>query len=400
MADERVLPDVTYPGASADTDILQLVIESEKGQGGQGVNRTWLGSTSDVPVLTSDANGLRLLNPDTGGLSIWPSPSGPALYNPTTQNLLLLAGAGGVLASKDDGTTAPSAVIVSGSAAGGILSGTFPNPGLAAGLSPTFTNLTVTGNETVGGTLGVTGATTVGGTLGVTGLATLGALTATGNVALGDANADIHTMIGVLTVRNAAGTAVPLFVDVGNGRTIVGGATPLGADLTPCLQVIGRLYVAPETDNDTALQIRRGAGAAVGVTLGLNATADLVVKDVTDTEVVRVGAGASAYQLYVTGAAAITSTLNVTGLTTLSAKLTVSTGGAAITGGLATDTLSIPSRIVTNGTGVGLFGATPIARPTVVGTRTGTLAQLQTVVANLLSALDGSHLGAISDLTS
>ena len=44
----------------------------------------------------------------------------------------------------------------------------------------------VTGNETVGGTLGVTSDETVGGNLGVTGTATLGGAAVTGNEIVND----------------------------------------------------------------------------------------------------------------------------------------------------------------------------------------------------------------------
>lgn len=54
-------------------------------------------------------------------------------------------------------------------------------------------------------------------------------------------------------------------------------------------------------------------------------------------------------------------------------------------------------RFEVNTTGVGMFGVSPIARPTVVGVRTGTLGQLQTAFANLCSALNS--LGAIIDAT-
>ena len=58
------------------------------------------------------------------------------------------------------------------------------------------------------------------------------------------------------------------------------------------------------------------------------------------------------------------------------------------------------NRIEAGSTGLGFFGAAQVARPTVTGTRTGTLAQLQTVVANLLSALAAGSLGLITDSTS
>lgn len=53
-------------------------------------------------------------------------------------------------------------------AAGGDLSGTYPNPGVAGSAAATFA---VTNNATVGGTLAVTGNTTLTGTLSVGGVA-------------------------------------------------------------------------------------------------------------------------------------------------------------------------------------------------------------------------------------
>lgn len=58
------------------------------------------------------------------------------------------------------------------------------------------------------------------------------------------------------------------------------------------------------------------------------------------------------------------------------------------------------TRIEMNTTGIGVFAATPVARPTITGVRTGTLGQLQTVVANMLTALGAaSGVGWWTDST-
>jgi fibronectin-binding autotransporter adhesin len=170
----------------------------------------------------------------------------------------------------------------------------------------TLASLAVTNNATVGGTLGVTGATALTGALAANGGTTTTSLTATGNVALGDANTDTITIIGVSTFKN---------------RVIVGSATALGSDTTPALHVVGRLYVAPESANDLALQVRRSSAATAGWNIGVASTNDLIFKDDSGTEVVRMGDVASAAQL------------KVTGVTTLAGATEVTTGGLTVTAG-------------------------------------------------------------------
>lgn len=89
---DRFLEDATPGEAPAHEDTQQLV-EAESGKGSQGINRRWQASDSARVVLTSDAAGVRI--------------------------------------SRDNGTTAPTQVVVDGTAAGGALTGTYPNPALA-----------------------------------------------------------------------------------------------------------------------------------------------------------------------------------------------------------------------------------------------------------------------------
>lgn len=188
---------------------------------------------------------------------------------------------------------------------------------LTSGLA-TLNSASVTNNVTIGGTLGVTGATSlstlstsglatlnsasVTTTLGVTGATTLtGALaanggtttttlTATGTWALGNENTDTGTVIGVNTFRNAANTATQLYVDAGNNRVIIGSSTALGSDTTPNLQVVGRLYVAPDGGgNDQSLFLRHNTGAVGQFSLGAtnSATPDLIFKNNAGTQMGR-----------------------------------------------------------------------------------------------------------------
>jgi hypothetical protein len=167
---DRLLVDAT-PGETPTHEVVQQLVEAEAGEGTQGIARKWLASDSALVVLTSDATGVKI--------------------------------------SPNNGTTPPASVVVAGSAAGGVLSGTFPNPGFAS--APTFVGpVTVNGALQVNGTLTATGTTslqgtsvttlgassnvTVGGTLGVTGLTTVATL---------NVNGDLH-LSGAATLGNDA----------------------------------------------------------------------------------------------------------------------------------------------------------------------------------------------------
>lgn len=266
----------------------------------------------------------------------------------------------------------------------------------------TLSSLTLTGNVTVGGTLTVTGATTLSSTLAVTGAVTMsstlavagastlagvtaGAISASslatsagvvvgtslsvattstlsgavtcqsslqvnGAVQMGDADADLHYILGKVRVQNAAGTQIPLFADGPNNRVIVGGDTALGSDTTPALHVRGRLYVAPDSANDTAVQIRRSVSATVGWTLGVeNSPVNLAFKDDSDTKVFALGDAAHTYQAMVTG------DFHVSDNAVIARDLSSDRMAVAATAWISTEKLYVAGNILTANT-YGLYG--------------------------------------------
>lgn len=232
-------------------------------------------------------------------------------------------------------------------------------------------------------------------------------LTVTGNASIGNGNADTHTVIGVTTFRNAAGSATQMFLDAANNRVIVGSATALGSAVDDRFTVSGgAAYFAG--NSGPAIGIRYNASQTVGWTVGVDgagANQDLLFLDDASVEILRVGDTSSTYQVRVTGDANVTDNLVVGG--DLSAAGNVLFTGATVdfdnadvtmdgdltgTGGVFLWENSGNARLEMDGTGIGFFGSTPIARPTVVGAKGGNAA-----LADLLSEL--ANLGLITDLT-
>lgn len=175
---------------------------------------------------------------------------------------------------------------------------------LGVGGNSTLASLGVTGNETVGGTLGVTGLSTlaslgvtgnasVGGTLGVTGLSTLASLGVTGNETVG----------GTLGVTGASTLAS---LGVTNNATVGGTLGVTGASTLASLGV---------TNNETV-------GGTLGVT-GLSTLASLAVTSGATAGSLTVYNTATVNDLVSNQTATIATTLGVGGLATLnSASIT------------------------------------------------------------------------------
>jgi hypothetical protein len=221
-----------------------------------------------------------------------------------------------------------------------------PNIGDASGIS-----LTLSGNTTVGGTLGVTGATllstlgtigaaTVGGTLGVTGATTLGGA------------ADINNTLDVtgatsLTTLGATGVVdfdTTLNVD---GTTTTNGINNSGNISTGTLGVTGLTTTAGITDSVLISAKDVTASGTLGVT-GLTTTAGITdsvlisAKDVTASGTLGVmglttTAGITDSVLISANDVTASGTLGVTGLTTTAG---ISNSGAISTGTLATSGLA------------------------------------------------------------
>lgn len=119
------------------------------------------------------------------------------------------------------------------------------------------------------------------------------------------------------------------------------------------------------------------------VTLGNGGTEDIRVKGILTVDTAAVLAAG----FHASGA----SSLIEDGLT-IQDGVTVQTGDLVVSGGTFRHESSGNARIEANSTGLGLFGATPIARPTVVGSRGGNVA-----LGNALTAL--ANLGAITNST-
>lgn len=210
----------------------------------------------------------------------------------------------------------------------------------------TASSLTVTGAATFNGNVALGNA--AGDTITVTGTPTFsatatfnGAVVANANVALGDAAGDTVTVNGTptfnaastfkhnVTIQNSALTTLAafvvtagaqtatigaaaspgLFVDVANGRTMVGTATALTSAADDKLTVAGgAAYFAG--NSGPSIGLRYNAAQTVGWTVGVSAAGanpDLVFKDDGAVEVFRIGDGAASVQAKVTGTLDVTS---------------------------------------------------------------------------------------------
>lgn len=222
----------------------------------------------------------------------------------------------------------------------------------------TVDNIHVTNSATIDNDASIGNDLTVGDDAHIIGDAAIdGELTVLGNVTLGNNNADAIIVQGIFRARNGTGTFSLIDSDPANQRVILLPGAALASDTTPAVQVRGRLYVAPETSNDHAIQWRRDVNLTAGWWLGEASDGRTVFKDkATDTAVFYLGQASDTYQAYVIGDLSVLNNidvgddisadrvfigavgpsgleeLRVVGQTRLEGSLTVTTGGYLVTG--------------------------------------------------------------------
>ena len=230
---------IANAGTLTGTTLNATVTGSSLTSVGTITSGTWSGSTIAVAnggtgVTTSTGSGSVVLNtsPSITSANLTTPIIGAATGTSLSLSSTLAAGA----------STFSSTVNVSGATTLTTLS---------AGAS-TLASATISGNQTVGGTLGVTGATTlsssltagtstltslsvtnnenVGGTLGVTGATSLAALTTTGAATISNTTNSTSTTTGALIVRGGVGIAND--VKIGGTIEIDGGSPGAGKVLT------------------------------------------------------------------------------------------------------------------------------------------------------------------------
>lgn len=247
-----------------------------------------------------------------------------------------------------------------------------------------------TATSLVAVTLSVTGNTTLGDaagdTLTVNATSTFASpFSTTAATNLGNANADALTVIATSTFRNAANSATQLYVDPANHRVLVGTGTALTGTASSMFEVTGIVYLTPASAGEVALNIWRSPSAGSGWGVGVTSTDQLKFTDNGGQGIFTIGDTSSTYQAEVTGDFHVTDDSLFTGDVEMVGNLTGTTGTFDWQN-------SGNSRLKINSTGVGFFGSTPIAKPTVVGAKGGNVA-----LGNLMSAL--ANLGLVTDST-
>jgi hypothetical protein len=291
---------------------------------------TWAGTTNITTLGTISSgtwNG-SVITPAYGGTGLTSLGIGIAsfLATPTSSNLAATlsdeTGSGSLVFATSPTLVTPNI----GTASGTSLSLT---GGVSAGTS-TLTSLSVSTNETIGGTLGVTGASTltgntsIGGALGVTGATSLSTLTTSGTATL--------TSLSVSTNETIGGTLGVTGASTLTGNTSIGGT----------LGVTGATSLSTLTTSGTATltSLSVSTNETIGGTLGVTGASTLTGNTSIGGTLGVTGATTMSSTSAHGGAATFSSTVNVTGATSLT-SLTASgnatfTSNVAITSGAGT----------------------------------------------------------------
>jgi hypothetical protein len=308
-------------------------------------------------------------------------------------------------------STISSASVTGNTSVGGTLgvTGTSTLGTLNAGTSTlgaaTLSSASVTGNTSVGGTLGVTGAstlgtlnaaatavttlaassnTTIGGTLGVTGTSTLGTLNAAATAVTTLAASSNTTIGGTLGVTGASTLGTLNAGTSTLGSASVTGNTSVGGTLgVTGASTLGTLNAGTTTLGAATLASSSVTGnQTIGGTLGVTGTATLGTLNAAATSVTTLAASSNT---------TIGGTLGVTGTSTLD---TLNAGASTLSSSNVTGNASV-------GGTLGVTGASTLTTLNAAATSVTTLAaSSNTTIGGTLGVTGTSTLGTLNAGTS